>query len=161
MKDITLLFSIALVLVLGLTTLDGGLEKMRTSMAANATIGLPGFYASHQTALLLARHEKKPTVLVFGRPTDPACQAFKSQVLLSAEVHAIKDQFIWAFIDADQPANAGLLQTHGVTLFPDTCVLDQRDLEIKRIHGKCGTYEFTTHLREVLDLTKSQSLTPE
>jgi len=161
MKDITLFFSIALVLILGLTSLDGGLEKIRTSMATNATIGLPGFYASHHTAMLLARHEKKPVVLVFGRPTDEACQAFKSQVLLSSDVQAIKDRFIWAFIDADQPANAGTLQTYGVTLFPDTCVLDQREFEIKRIHGSCTAYEFASHLREVIELTSAQSLTAE
>lgn len=153
MKDITLLFSLALVLVLGLTTLDGGLDKVRSTMAANATIGLPGFYASHDTAVLLAHHEKKPIVLVFGRPSDPECQIFKSQVLLSSDVQAIKDRFIWAFIDADQPANAGTIQQFGVTIFPDTCVLDKSKTEIKRIHGSCAAHEYAAHLREIIALT--------
>lgn len=158
MKDITLLFSLAVVLVLGLTTLDGGLEKVRTSFAVNATIGLPGFCASHETATLLAHHEKKPIVLVFGSPTNPECQEFKSQVLLSSDIQAIKDRFIWAFIDADQPANAGTIQLYGVTIFPDTCVLDQRKVNVKRIHGSCPAHEFASHLREVLALTDLESL---
>jgi hypothetical protein len=150
MKDITLLFCIALLLVLGLTSLDGGLEKARSQMAANATIGLPGFYATHATARSLAQQEPKPIVLVFGRPADPVCQAFKTNVLLSSDVQAIRERFIWVFVDADQPINAGTIQTFEAITFPTCRVLNERDQVVSRPPTDRSTYDFARELRQLI-----------
>jgi hypothetical protein len=151
MKDITLLFSIGLALVLGITSLDRTIEKISSSAANQSTLGLPGFYSSLETASAYARSQGQPIVLVFGQTGEPSSQRLKSDVLVSSNVNAIKEQFVWAWIDVDQDRHRLLRSRYNVTKAPVTCVVDALGRELGRIQGSLPSHHYVKQIQACLD----------
>ena len=146
MKDVTLLFCTGLTIVLGLTSLDRTLHLISSSAASNATHGLPGFYSSFETALNAARTQDKLMVLVFGRASDPDTSRLKSEVLLSSNVNAVKEQFVWAYIDMDQPHQQFTVQRFAVKTSPHTCLVTTDGEAMTRLSGTTPAYFFVQQL---------------
>lgn len=150
MKDITLLFCLALAIVLGITTLDQTLDRISDDAARRACHDLPGFYSSLETATAAAQQDQKPLAVVFGRRDDPTTQKLKSDVLNSSVVNAIKDRFVWAYIDLDQEHNQSNSSRFEIFDTPVTCVLDQQGRTIQRIHGSSVPYLYVRQLQRSL-----------
>jgi thioredoxin-related protein len=150
MKDITLLFCLALAIVLGITTLDQTLDRISDDAARRACHDLPGFYSSLETATSAAQQAQKPLAVVFGRREDPTTQKLKSDVLNSSVVNAIKDRFVWAYIDLDHENNRSNSSRFEIFDTPVTCVLDQQGRTVQRIHGASVPYLYVRQLQRSL-----------
>ena len=135
MKDITFVFSVVLMLVLGIDSLDQAIEKLSLSAATQAGHQLPGFYSSHQAALASASEDDRPIVLVFGRSGDLATEDFKNQVLRSSNVQSVKEHFIWAFIDIEQSVHQETAKRFHIKSTPSVCVVDRTGRELTRLSG--------------------------
>ena len=135
MKDITFVFSVVLMLVLGIASLDQAVEKLSLSAATNAGHQLPGFYSSYQAAIAAASNDDRPIVLVFGRSEDLATEEFKQQVLRSSNVQSVKEHFIWAFIDIEQSVHQETAKRFHIKTTPSVCVVDRTGRELTRLSG--------------------------
>lgn len=135
MKDITLLFCLALAIVLSVTTLDQTLNRISSDAAQRASHDLPGFYTSLVTATTAAQQSKKPLVVVFGRREDPKTQKLKADILNSSVVNAVKDRFVWAYLDLDQEHNKAHSSKFDIFDIPVTCVINQNGKTVQRIQG--------------------------
>ncbi len=151
MKDIAFIFSIGLVLVLGITSLDRAIEKITVSAARQAGHGLPGFLSSYETALAASRGGETPVVLVFGRAGEEATERLKDEVLRSSNVNAIKERFVWAYIEAGQDLHRSAVTRFGVGKTPLTCVVDGRGNELRRIEGYQPAHAYAAQLIRCLE----------
>lgn len=160
MKDITLLFSVSLALVLGVLTLDRGLDRVSDDAARRASLDLPGFYTSIETALSSARHEDKPLVLVFGRQGHPDTAKFKSDILSSSTVNAIKESFVWAYLDLEQPRHQAAASQFDIFDTPVTCVLDPEGNVLQRVNGISSAYLFAKQIQRSIPSRPGPSQSP-
>ena len=111
MKYLALFFGILVLAVLYVLS-DGGGEDSSLSPA-----GSPSFLSSYDSAMASAKAAGKPAVLVFSAHWCPPCQMMKKEVYPSSEVAAVKDKFVWAYLDVDQPgtrAAAEKFQVRGI-----------------------------------------------
>ncbi len=160
MKDIAFIFSIGLVLILGITSLDRALEKIAESAAYNGGQNLPGFLHSPTAALVHARTENLPAVLVFGRRGEGASERFKEEVLRSSNVNAVKNNFVWAYVDAGQDMNSETLKRYQIKRTPVICVVDGQGQELRRIEGGRPAHELVAELARVPKLPADDLVIP-
>jgi thioredoxin-related protein len=156
MKDIILLFCLALAIILGVTTLDQTLNRISDDAARHASHDLPGFYTSLESATTAAQQASKPLAVVFGRREDPKTQQLKKDVLNSSVVNAIKDRFIWAFIDIDQEHNKSHSTRFDIFDIPVTCVIDQQGKTVQRIQGHSAPYFYVRQLQRTITLSNTK-----
>lgn len=78
----------------------------------------PKFHHDIQSALAEAKQTNKPIVAIFSASWCGPCQMMKKKVYPSAEVAPYVDKFVWAYLDADLPANRDLMESHGVNGIP-------------------------------------------
>ena len=165
MKDITLLFCLALALLLGVTSLDQTLNRISDDAARRASHDLPGFYTSIETATAAAQQARKPLVIVFGRREDPKTQKLKTDVLNSSVVNAIKDSFVWAYLDLDQEHNKANSSRFDIFDIPVTCVINQQGKIVQRIQGTFVPHLYVRQLQRTIipptpDSTPASASTP-
>lgn len=150
MKDITLLFCLALAIVLGVTSLDQTLERISDDAARRACHDLPGFYTSFETATAASQRERKPLAIVFGRSDELKTQKLKTDVLNSSVVSAIKDQFVWAYLNLDQKHNEPSASRFDIFDVPVTCVVNQQGRTIQHIQGTFVPHLFVRQLQRAI-----------
>lgn len=153
MKDITLVFCLCLALVLSVISLDHALDRVSKDAAQRASHDLPGFYTSLEAAFALARESDKPLIVVFGRRDDAPTQKLKSEVLTSSAVNAIKERFVWAYLDVDQERNQPHIVKYDVFDTPATCILDENGRATDRIQGHTMPYLYARQLQRALSST--------
>jgi thiol:disulfide interchange protein len=78
-----------------------GLQAIDRSVTGQAGSGRKGdapagFVTNYNSALSRSRRDRKPMVLVFSASWCPPCKQMKREVYPSAEVTAIRDDFVWA-----------------------------------------------------------------
>ncbi len=151
MKDITLLFCLALAIVLGVTSLDQTLDRISDDAARRACHDLPGFYTSIETATTAAQQQRKPLAIVFGRREDPKTQKLKHDVLNSSVVNAIKDQFVWAYLDLDLEHNKPNTSRFDIFDIPATCVVNQQGKTIQHIQGTFVPHLYVRQLQRTFN----------
>jgi hypothetical protein len=151
MKDITLLFCLALAIVLGVTSLDQTLDRISDDAARRACHDLPGFYTSIETATAAAHQEGKPLAIVFGRREDPKTKKLKSDVLNSSVVNAVKGQFVWAYLDLDLEHNKLNSSRFDIFDIPVTCVVNQQGRTIQHIQGTFIPHLFVRQLQRAIN----------
>ncbi len=157
MKDIAFVFSICLILILGITSLDRAVDKISAEASHQAGQGLAGFFRSYEAALMAAREEGLPVVLVIGRTGEEQTERFKDEVLRSSQVQAVMERFAWAFIDAGQDLQRTTLERFGAkqtTLL--TCMVDETGRELRRMEGFLPTHAFLAELARGLKKIQEQ-----
>ncbi len=153
MKDITFVFSVGLILVLGITSLDLAIEKLTLSAATQAEHNLPGFLSSYKAAQAATSNDERPIVLIFGSSGDTQTELFKDQVLRSSNVHSIKELFIWSYIDINQSVHKETVRQFSVKTTPTICVVDQSGLEVSRLQGFTPAHVLIGQLAKCLPKT--------
>jgi thioredoxin-like negative regulator of GroEL len=157
MKDITLLFCLALAIVLGVTSLDQTLDRISDDAARRACHDLPGFYTSIETATAAAQQESKPLAIVFGRREDPKTKKLKSDVLNSSVVNAVKGQFVWAYLDLDLEHNKLNSSRFDIFDIPVTCVVNQQGKTIQHIQGTFVPHLYVRQLQRTINPSTPQT----
>jgi thiol:disulfide interchange protein len=146
MKNAITLLLIGFVIWKALGALDSGLTP-----ASSHTSGAPlGFQTRYDTALSLAKSSSKPLVLVFSASWCPPCQQMKNEVYPSPEVAPYKSQFVWAYLDVDDPANQPAAQKFGVRGIPHITFLNPQGTEIDTTTGGMPPSAFASKLQSAL-----------
>ena len=83
----------------------------------------PVFETSREMALMKAKRENKPVVLIYSASWCGPCQSMKKKVYPSSTVAPFHNQFVWAYLDVDVPANKQAGQEAGVQGIPHIQVL--------------------------------------
>lgn len=86
--------------------------------------GSPPFHVDYDSTLAAARARGVPAVLVFSASWCPPCRANKADVYPSPAVQRFHADFVWAYLDADQPRNRPTLQRFGVSGIPHIQFVD-------------------------------------
>jgi thioredoxin-like negative regulator of GroEL len=144
MKNLITLLIIGAVIMKFLGTLD-------QSLTPGTAKGAPaGFQTNYDTALSLAQSSGKPLVLIFSASWCPPCQQMKKQVYPSQEVAPYKSQFVWAYLDVDQPSNKSIAQKFGVRGIPHIALVNTQGHEITAFSGGMAPAAFAAKLQSTL-----------
>ena len=100
-----------------------GTYLYKRDMSAGPVGNGPVFETSRESALMKAKRENKPVVLIFSASRCPPCQSMKKKVYPSSAVAPFHNQFVWAYLDVDVPANNQAGQQAGVQGIPHVQVL--------------------------------------
>lgn len=119
-----------------------------TTSAADFPAGSPKFHTSHAAALKASKESGKPVVMIFSASWCPPCQANKKNVYPSKEVKAHHDQFVWAYLDADDDANIPAMQKAGVNGIPHIEIIDKTGKTIGQAIGGTSPAAFAKVLEE-------------
>jgi thiol:disulfide interchange protein len=112
--------------------------------------GSPAFVTAYDAALKAAKDGGKPVVMIFSASWCPPCQANKRRVYPSAEVKPFHDKFVWAYLDADQKANAAAMQKFGVSGIPHIEFLDKEGRSLGQAVGGTAPEAFAGQLAAIL-----------
>ncbi len=113
--------------------------------------GSPAFVTNADTALQLAKQEQKPVIMIFSASWCPPCQSNLRSVYPSKEVTPFHDKFVWAYLDADDQANASLMQKYSVQGIPHFEFLDSEGESIGYGVGGASPQGFADGLGQILD----------
>lgn len=112
--------------------------------------GSPAFVTAYDAAMKAAKDGGKPVVMIFSASWCPPCQANKRRVYPSAEVKPFHDNFVWAYLDADQKANATAMQKFGVSGIPHIEFLDKEGRSLGKAVGGTTPEAFAGQLAAIL-----------
>ena len=119
--------------------------------------GSPKFVTSYRQALSKAEKEGKPLVIVFSAAWCPPCQQMKKNVYPSAEVSALHDKFVWAYLDVDESGNSKAAEKYGVNGIPHIEFLDKSGKSIGKQVGGTSPTSFVATLNEMISKSGSSS----
>jgi thiol-disulfide isomerase/thioredoxin len=111
-----------------------------------AVEGMPAFESSYESAMASAKATGKPAIIVFSAPWCPPCQMMKKEVYPSAEVAAVKDQFVWAYLDVDLPQTQASAAKYGVKGIPAIYIVNSSEKTISQRVGGVSAQEFAAWL---------------
>lgn len=120
------------------------------AIAGDFPKGSPDFKDSSASAISAAKKSGKPVILVFSAAWCPPCQAMKHDVYPSAEVRALQDKFVWAYLDVDDPRNESAATKYGVNGIPHIEFLNASGKEIDKQIGGTSAEAFAKTLESVL-----------
>ncbi len=121
-----------------------------TTFAGEFPQGSPPFEHKLADALTKAKAAKKPVIAIFSAVWCGPCQQMKKQVYPSAEVKPFHDKFIWAYLDADEDANAADMKKFKVEGIPHIEFLDSTGKSIGQQVGSSPAAGFAKKLEEML-----------
>jgi len=150
MKNFITLVLIGLGLWLVLKKLDTGFSN-----SSGSSSGAPaGFLTNYEAALARSKMTNKPVVVVFSASWCPPCRQMNEQVYPSTQVAALKDQFVWAYLDVDQTSNRSAAAKHNVQGIPHVQFLRPDGKDLGKLVGGTSATAFATQLKSVLASTK-------
>jgi thioredoxin-related protein len=112
--------------------------------------GGPNFEHTADAVLQAAKSNGKPTILVFSASWCGPCQEMKKDVYPSAAVKPFHEQFNWAYLDIDVPANGKLFESHKLESVPHLLFLNASGKVIDQQEGGLPPEEFAKKLQSVL-----------
>ncbi len=124
------------------------------ALASDFPEGSPKFSTNYKAALELAEKEGKPVVLVFSASWCPPCQSMKKNVYPSADVKPLHDKFVWAYLDADDEANAAAMKKYGVNGIPHIQFVGSNGKDLGTQVGGTSPSDFAGTLEKVLAKAK-------
>lgn len=127
-----------------------GSTVVAPSHAAGFPKDSPPFVRNYGAALSAAKQTGKPIVVVFSASWCPPCQENKAQVYPSAAVKPFHDQFVWAYLDADEGANQRVMAKYKVSGIPHIQFLGANGNPLGSVIGSTSPQEFATELTRVL-----------
>lgn len=130
-------------------------KKIETGSQSPASSGAPsGFLTSYELAIAKGKTTGKPVVVVFSASWCPPCRQMKEQVYPSSQVAALKDQFVWAYLDIDQTSNRNAAIKHSVRGIPHVQFLRPDGKDLGKIVGGTSATAFASQLQSVLASAK-------
>ena len=131
------------------------LSLLNTATRSSRSLGTPSgppitFLTDANAALSQARTSGKPAVLVFSASWCPPCQQMKKEVYPSAEVTALRSDFVWAYLDLDEPANRPIAQRFGVQGIPHIQFVSADGRPLGKQVGAISAPEFAAELKDLL-----------
>jgi thioredoxin 1 len=111
--------------------------------------GSPKFETNHQKAMAEAKKTGKPVILVFSASWCPPCQANKAKVYPADAVKPYHDKFVWAYLDADDPANGSVAAKYKVNGIPHIQVIDAEGKALEKVIGGTSAEAFAKVLAKV------------
>ncbi len=110
----------------------------------------PVFEDSFQEASEKAKAENKPLIVIFSASWCPPCQQMKRVVYPSAEIQPFHDEFVWAYLDADQEENRSLMMRYGVQGIPHIALHDPTGSVTSQLRGAMGPDQLALELTKAL-----------
>ncbi len=120
------------------------------TLAGDFPQGSPAFEHKLADALVKAKADNKPVIVIFSAVWCGPCQSMKKKVYPSAEVKPFHDKFIWAYLDADDNANDADSKKFGVSGIPHIEFLDSAGKSIGQQVGSGSPEAFAKKLEEML-----------
>jgi thiol:disulfide interchange protein len=99
-------------IVLAAASLCGLFFTLPSTAADEFPAGSPKFETSYKAALSEAKKSGKPLIAIFSASWCAPCQVNKKKVYPSAQVKPYHDKFVWAYLNADEPANQAILKQY-------------------------------------------------
>ena len=81
-------------------------------------------------------------VIVFSAAWCGPCQQMKQSVYPSEPVAPFHDEFIWIYLDVDNPDNSPVVNQHRVTTIPHIALKDSNGKPLKTLRGQMSANEF-------------------
>ena len=113
--------------------------------------GSPKFETDYAKAQEEAKKSGKPMLLVFSATWCGPCQENKKKVYPSAEVKEYHDKFVWAYLDADVPANEKLMQQFKVEGIPHIQFTTKDGKAVDNMVGQTTPEDFVKVLKKALE----------
>jgi thiol-disulfide isomerase/thioredoxin len=123
------------------------------SIAGEFPAGSPPFVTSLEAVTKASQASGKPAIVVFSASWCPPCQSMKHDVYPSAAVKPLHDQFVWAYLDVDDPANAAAAKKFGVNGIPHIQFLGKDGKKLQKQVGSSSPEDFAKLLKGVLKKT--------
>lgn len=130
--------------VLAITTLTFATTPMRAAETA------PVFQDDFAAAAAAAKDAGKPIIAIFSASWCPPCQQMKRTVYPSEVVQPYHDNFVWAYLDADEEKNRPLAGKFGVSGIPHIAFLRADGSMIGHFAGAVSPTQFAEILDKVL-----------
>lgn len=110
----------------------------------------PAFEHDFSKALAKAKEGGKPVIAIFSAAWCGPCQTMKNDVYPSDAVRPYHDKFVWAYLDADAPANQASMKEFGANGIPHIEFLDSAGKSIGKQVGSSPPESFAKKLGEML-----------
>lgn len=122
-----------------------------TQTGSHVSVGGLTFHQDFGSAMTEARNTGKPIVTVFSATWCPPCQSMKKDVYPSATVAPYHNQFVWAYLDADNPQNRSIMSQNGVQGIPHIAFISANGEKIGDTVGAMDAREFAGVLDNILN----------
>lgn len=129
------------------------------SAPANAQTA-PTFHHDYESAAADAKAQDKPLIVIFSAVWCGPCQQMKQSVYPSPEVTAYHDDFIWAYLDADDPANQAIKAQNRVSGIPHIAFEDSAGEPIGKLIGGVAPAYFADVLLEMKEKSSGVEVGP-
>lgn len=107
-----------------------------------STVAGPRFHKDYHSGVTSAKTSGKPLVIVFSAAWCGPCQQMKQSVYPSEPVAPFHDDFIWIYLDVDNPDNSPVVNQHRVTTIPHIALKDSNGKSLKTLRGQMSANEF-------------------
>ena len=119
------------------------------SLGMASATAAPNFYDDYNRAVAAAKAENNPMVVVFSATWCGPCQQMKKAVYPSAPVASYHNDFVWVYIDIDDPNNAPVVSQNNVSLIPHISFQSASGKTIDTLKGAVMPDKFAEQLGKV------------
>ncbi len=127
---------------------------------ATPSIAAPQFYNDYNSGVAAAKAANKPMVVVFSAAWCGPCQHMKQAVYPSAPVAPYHDDFVWVYLDIDDPRNATAVAQHRVGPIPHISFKDSSGSSVETLKGATRPDQFANLLEKVSRKTGNTATPP-
>ncbi len=115
--------------------------------------GSPRFATTYQDFLAEQKRTGKPGVIVFSAPWCSSCQEMKRKIYPAGPVKPYHDQFVWAYLNVEDPANFEANKKYQTAGLPHLEFLNAKGQSVARLLGKKDAKTLAAQLSAILPKT--------
>ena len=123
---------------------------MGSVRAGEFPAGSPPFATTYQDFLAEQKRTGKPGVIVFSAAWCSSCQDMKRKIYPAGPVRPYHDQFVWAYLDVEDPANQAANKKYQTAGLPHLEFLNPSGKSVARLLGKKDAKTLAAQLSAVL-----------